>query len=66
MENLNPSSINDSFYKYSPNHLALNKVKMCMTKCSNFDQKEIAHKEKECVEKCFYNIIENENMQILK
>ena len=65
MENLNPSSINDSIYKFSPNHLALNNVKLCLNKCSNFDQKEIARKEKECIEKCFYNIIENQNMNIL-
>lgn len=66
MENLNAASINDSFYKFTPNHFSLNNVKSCLNKCSQFDKKEIATKERECIEKCFYNIIENHNMKILK
>jgi hypothetical protein len=66
MENTSNPSINDSFYKYSPEHYVLNNVKSCLNKCSNFDTKEIATKEKECIEKCVYNIIENANMSILK
>jgi hypothetical protein len=66
MENLPATSINDSYYKFSSNHFVLNNVKMCMSKCSNFDKKEVATKERECIEKCFYDVIENHNMNLLK
>lgn len=65
-KNMNPTSINDSFYKFSSEHIILNKVKSCLNKCSTFDKKEMATKERECIEKCFYNLIENHNMNILK
>jgi hypothetical protein len=47
-------------------HPYMKYAKHCMTKCSSFERQDVSDKEKTCLEKCFYDVIENLHVTSLK
>ena len=57
----------DSVVEKSTNIKINKELAFCVDKCAtSFEYKEIKQKEYKCLETCFYNLLENQNLDYLK